>query len=109
VVTPSGIENSPNVTGKRSQTGEATGGAVLERPAVTFDCNECNEALDASRKQIATARRLALLADNAIVNGDLLRARTALRDLYDAVTASAVCTRIRDSACPSRPGRSPGP
>lgn len=45
------------------------------------DCNECNEALDAAREALAVARRLAMVADNAIMNGDLHRARAALRDL----------------------------
>ena len=46
-----------------------------------LDCTECNEALGAARQMAAVTLRLALLADNAIMNGDLHRARTALGDL----------------------------
>jgi len=48
---------------------------------VAVECNGCNEALDAARKVVLSARRLARVADNAIANGDLHRARAALRDL----------------------------
>jgi len=41
---------------------------ALERLAVT---SECNEALDAARAALTTARRLALVAESALVNGDL--------------------------------------
>jgi hypothetical protein len=50
-------------------------------------CNECNERLDAARAAITAARRLALVAQNALTNGDVQRARVALRDIHDA-TAS---------------------
>jgi len=73
----------PNVTGERRTTGASTGGAALERPAVTFDCNDCNETLDVARATLTAARRLALVAENALVNGDLRRARTAVRNLHD--------------------------
>jgi endonuclease/exonuclease/phosphatase (EEP) superfamily protein YafD len=43
--------------------------------------NECNEALDAAREALAVARRLATVVDNAILNGDLNRARAALQNL----------------------------
>jgi hypothetical protein len=56
---------------------------------VTAECNECNEALDAARQAVAAARRLAMVADNAIANGDLRRARAALRDLQDTVAVSS--------------------
>ena len=62
-------------------TRTSTEGAVLERPPVAFDCNECNEALTSARTALATARRLALVAENALLNGDLPRARTALAGL----------------------------
>ncbi len=55
---------------------------------MTFQCNECNEALDAAKRALEAARRLVLVADNALANGDPRRARSALRDLY-AATASA--------------------
>lgn len=75
-MTPSGIEAGPNVTECRSVTGASTDGAALERPAVTSDCNDCNEALNAARAALTAVRRLALVAENALVNGDLRRART---------------------------------
>jgi hypothetical protein len=84
-VTPSGIGGGPNVTGTRSVTGPATGGGAGERLAVASDCHGCNEALDAAREAVAVARRLAMVADNAILNGDLQRARAALRDFQEAV------------------------
>jgi hypothetical protein len=54
---------------------------------VTFECNECNEALDAAQSAIAAARRLALVAENALANGDLERAQVALRHLHDAIAS----------------------
>jgi hypothetical protein len=45
------------------------------RHEVTFGCNECNEALNGVRAALATVRRLALVAQNALANGDLARAR----------------------------------
>jgi hypothetical protein len=57
---------------------------------VAAECNECNESLDAVRAVLAAARRHAMVADNAIINGDLHRARTALRGLRDVVLASAL-------------------
>ena len=86
-MTRPGIEGGPNVTERRSVTVAPTEGAALKRPAVAFDCNECNEALDAARATLTAARRLALVAENALVNGDLRRARTAVRNLHD-LTAS---------------------
>jgi hypothetical protein len=58
--------------------------AARERPPVTFDCNECNEALDSARTSIQTAGRLALVARNALINGDARRACVALQELHDA-------------------------
>ena len=60
----------------------------MERPAVMFHCNECNEALDAARSAITAARRLALVAQNALMNCDVRRAWSALREFHDA-TAGA--------------------
>jgi len=82
-VTRPGIEAGPNVTERRPETGAATEGTALERPAVTFDCNECNEELRVARVALTAVRRLALVAENALANGDLRRARAALRDLHD--------------------------
>ena len=48
-VTRPGIEAGPNVTRRRSVTLAPTEGTARERSAVTLDCNECNEALDAAR------------------------------------------------------------
>jgi hypothetical protein len=51
-------------------------------------CNEWNEALDAARSAITAARRLALVDQNALINGDVRRAWSALREFHDA-TAGA--------------------
>ena len=55
---------------------------------MTSECHECSEALDAAREAVTVARRLAMVADNAILNGDFQRARAALRDLHEAVAAT---------------------
>ena len=55
---------------------------------MTFDCNECNEALEEARAAVSTARRLALVAENALANGDLRCALAALRNLHDATARS---------------------
>jgi hypothetical protein len=44
--------------------------------------------LEAARVVVATARRLAMPAENAMVNGDLRRARVALWDLREILGAS---------------------
>jgi hypothetical protein len=56
---------------------------------VTSECNECNEALDAALSLIRTVRRLALVAENALLNGELPRARTAIRDLHEVTLTPA--------------------
>jgi hypothetical protein len=94
-VTPSGIEAGRNVTGTRRRTGVSTESVAGEWPAAPSECNECNEALGAAWDAIAAARRLALVADNAMLNGDLQRARAALHELHDA-TADGV-TGVRRS------------
>ena len=94
-VTPSGIEGGPNVTGDRRTTRGPSEGLDQARPGVEAECNECNEALDAARKPVAAALRLAMVADNAIANGDLKRARGALRDLQDALGAVTAGERSR--------------
>ena len=66
------------------------------------DCNECNEAFSEARVAVHEARRLALVADNAIANGDPVRARTALRDLHDAIVASAAEAERQDTANTAR-------
>ena len=65
-----------------------TEGTALERPEVASGCNECNEALDKARTAIADARRLALIAQNALIR-DVRRAHAALRDLHDATSNGA--------------------
>lgn len=87
-MTRPGIEGGPNVTGRRLVTVAPTRGRALERPAAIPGCNECNEALDAARSVITAARRLALVAQNALINGDVRRAWSALREFHDA-TAGA--------------------
>jgi hypothetical protein len=66
-----------------------TEAGALGRPPVTFGCNECNETLDAARAALRAARRLTLVAENALANGDLWRARTALRNVYDATAGGS--------------------
>jgi hypothetical protein len=51
-------------------------------------CNECNEALKVAVGTIQAARRLALVAENALSNGDLQRARSALGGLHEATAAT---------------------
>lgn len=80
----------PDVTGDRRETGAPTEAGYRTRSAVALDRNHCNEALGAARTYVAAARRLAMVADNAIVNGDLKRARVALRDLRFALKAVAL-------------------
>jgi hypothetical protein len=58
---------------------------ALERPAVTFECNECNEALDALRVAVRNARRLAFVAANALANGDVTRGQAALSALNETL------------------------
>jgi len=84
MVTPSGIEKGPDVAGDRGGTGVPTEGSGQRRLAATAECNECNEALDAAREMAMAARRLAMVAHNALLNGDLQRARSALHELHDA-------------------------
>lgn len=98
MVTPSGIGGGPNVTGPRLVTGPATGGGDGERLGVTSECHGCNEALDAAREAVTVARRLAMVADNAILNGDLQRARAALRDLREAVAGTRGGVEIGDAS-----------
>jgi hypothetical protein len=87
VVTPSGIEAGRNVAGTRRETGVSTEGDAGRWPEVTAECNECNEALETARTAVKKARRLAIVAENALLNGDLQRARSALRDLEEATSA----------------------
>jgi hypothetical protein len=49
-------------------------------------CNECNETRDAARAIVRDSRRLVFVAENALKNGDLARARTALGELKEALT-----------------------
>jgi hypothetical protein len=47
-VTRPEIEGGPNVTKRRGVTLASTESDALERPAVTLDRNDCNEALNAA-------------------------------------------------------------
>lgn len=85
-MTPSGIEAGPNVTGTHRRTSLPTEGGATERPAVMFHCNKCNETLDAARGTVRDARRIAFVAENALANGDVTRARAALGELTEALT-----------------------
>ena len=87
-VTPSGLEKGRNVTVARSGAGVSTENPDRERTEAVGNCNECNEALEAARKALTVARRLGMIADNAIANGDVIRARAALRDLQEAAAGS---------------------
>ena len=84
-MTPSGIEVGRNVAGERGRPPFPTEGSDQRRPPAARECNECNEAFEAARQAALAARRLALVADNAIANGDLPRARAVLRELQDAL------------------------
>jgi hypothetical protein len=67
--------------------------SAVERPGVTVHCNECNEALGIVRDVLAKARRLALVVQNALLNGDLQRTGAVLRDLQ---TAMSIESEARD-------------
>jgi hypothetical protein len=62
-----------------------TGG--VERHAVARGCNECNEPLDGAREVIRTARRLAIVAMSAVVNGDSHRIRDVLGQLQNVLAS----------------------
>jgi hypothetical protein len=87
-VTPPGLERGPNVTGTHLVTQASTERTAGEWPAATAGCNECNEAVETARDALTVARRLAMVAYNAIANGDLTRARAALLQLHDAVASA---------------------
>jgi hypothetical protein len=74
-------------------------GGAGKRPAATSDCNECNEALQTAREVMVMARRLALVAENALLSGDLQRARSALLNLQEATARKGRC---RNAARESR-------
>jgi hypothetical protein len=80
-VTPSGIEKGPKFTGDRSGTPSPTEDSGLARTEVDSGCNECNEVLEAARGAARTVHRLAMVALNAVANGDVARARAALESL----------------------------
>jgi hypothetical protein len=52
---------------------------------VVADCNDCNEALNQARDVAVMARRLVLVARNALVSGDVHRALAVLRQLGDGL------------------------
>ena len=86
-MTRPGIEAGPNVTKRRSVTVASREGSAVERPEAMLRCNECNDALETERAALAMARRLALVAQNALLNGDLRRVGALLRDLCDVTCA----------------------
>ena len=95
---PSGIEAGRNITGARGRTGASTETAAGRWPAAAAECNECNEPLDGVRNALTLARRLAVVAENAIVNGDVHRARAALRQIHGpqkSMKMSAIATPVR--------------
>ena len=85
-MTRPGIEGGRNVTKRRSVTVAPTEGSALKRPDGTSGCNECNEALDMARDVLVKVRRLALVLQNALLNADLQRACSVLRDLQIATS-----------------------
>ena len=84
-MTRPGIEAGRNATEDRRRTGLPADGGALERPAVVSGCNECNELLYAARVTIGNARRLALVAENALANSDVIRGWAVLGDLRQAL------------------------
>jgi hypothetical protein len=100
-VTPSGIEKGPKFTGDRAGTPSPTEDRGLERTEVNSGCNECNEALESARQALSAARRLAMVAMSAVMNGDSHRTRDALRQLQSVLThddgapAESFCTDSR--------------
>ena len=71
----------------------------MGRRAAASECNECNETLETARDLMAMTWRLALVAENALLNGDVQRARLALVDLQEA---NATDGRRRNAARESR-------
>ena len=74
----------------------------MARPEAASGCNECNEALDMAREVMAKARRLALVVQNALLNADLQRACSVLRDLQIAMSTTEVhvfSTALISSSC----------
>jgi hypothetical protein len=94
LVTPSGIEGGPNIAERRRRTALPTEPPAVVRPEATSGCNECNEALDMARDVLAKARRLALVVQNALLNADLQRAFSVLRDLQVATSRSVVTAEL---------------
>jgi hypothetical protein len=85
-MTRPGIEGGPNTTQRRRRTALPTEQPAVVRPEATSGCNECNEALDRARDVLANVRRLALVVENALLNADLQRACSVLRDLQIATS-----------------------
>ena len=85
-MTRPGIEGGRNATKRRSVTPVPAEDRGEERPGATSGCNECSEALEAADGAVRIARRLAMVAMSAVVNGDVQRARIALEDLLSSTT-----------------------
>jgi hypothetical protein len=58
----------------------------VPRPEAAPECNECNEALETAIDALRQARRLVLVAQDALLNGDLQRASSVLRKLLEEAT-----------------------
>jgi hypothetical protein len=86
-VTPSGLEKGRNVTEARAVTHLPTEPSAVERHAVARRCNECNDTLAGAREVIGTARRLAIVAMSAVMNGDPHRTRDVLDQLQSVLAA----------------------
>ena len=100
-MTRPGIEGGPNVTGGRRRTALPTEPPALLRPEAKSGCNECNEGLEFAQAAIRSARGLAMVAINAITNGDLQRARAVLVDLQQVIaTPNDSDQRARRSGSP---------
>jgi hypothetical protein len=97
-VTPSGIEAGPNVTESRRRTGTPTEPGALERPAATFECNECNEAVAGAREVIGVARRLAMVVRSAVANGDSRHTLDVLDRLQSVLASNAGVSRLGGAA-----------
>jgi hypothetical protein len=62
------------------------GNRSVVRSEATSGVTKCNEALRMARDAVAIVRRLALVAQNALRDGDLRRVCAILQDLQDATS-----------------------
>jgi hypothetical protein len=68
--------------------------------------NECNEVLDRARDALAKVRRLALVVQHAMFNGDLQRASWGLQHLQTAASIEVGRAALAPASSNSRPARS---